>query len=145
MATKQELRAEIESLKVENSELRMAEFSLKRQRENLESQLVEAEEKIKALLIENDTLTHTPEFAADTQAAFDRGKNDGVRSLAWRTQSDMVNFVNDMYVEMNNLLNKYTRGLSFEMFLGNVEEASGEVNLPDTDKVRDMIANRAKV
>jgi hypothetical protein len=105
----------------------------------LEDQLEKAEIKIKSLYAENDVLTHTPEISADTTAAFERGRQDGVRSLSHKATSDMLSLGNDMYDAINDIIRKYTRDLTVASFLGTVEEAQVVSDLPDTDFAQDML------
>jgi len=90
-------------------------------------------------------LVHTPEFAADTESAFNRGRHDGIRSLTYKAQKDMLSLSNEIIDNMNELVNKYTRALTLDIFLGKVEPAQNAKKLPDTDFAKNLITDRYKI
>lgn len=101
--------------------------------ERLEKEIAAAKNDIQRLYAENEKLYHTPEFAADTKSAVDRGRQEGIRSISQRAQNDMLAMLNDMYVEMERIAHKYTRDLTFDIFTDNVEPPQDAKSLPDTE------------
>jgi hypothetical protein len=124
---------ELKDTKWELEEARLGMARWQSEALTLRQKLSETEKKIRELYNENDALIHTPEFAADTKAAVDRGRQDGIRSLSQRAQNDMMNMLNDMYVQMEKIANKYTRELTYDVFTGNVEAPQDAKKLPDTE------------
>lgn len=113
--------------------------------QRLEDELEKAEQKIRDLYAANDELIHTPEFAADTEAAFERGRQDGIRSVVSRANNDTVALGNALAVELNTLVNKFTRGLTYDMMFTRLEEESTVEELPDTDFTKNMLAKIDKI
>jgi chromosome segregation ATPase len=89
-------------------------------------------------------LIHTPEFAADTESAFDRGRQDGVRSLVYSAQGKLVDMQKEIEVLVQSLVRKYSRDMSWDLFHGGYP-SSEEVKLPDTDFTRKLLDNAEKL
>jgi chromosome segregation ATPase len=113
--------------------------------ESLEEKIEARDKKIKELHKEIDGLIHTPEFAADTEAAFNRGRQEGVRSLASTANNYLFAMAEDTVSNMNRIVNKYTRELTSNLFLGTVLEEDVISDLPDTDFAKDLVAGLNKV
>lgn len=113
--------------------------------EELHEQASDYRAQIGALTNEIDLLIHTPEFAADTEGAFDRGRNDGVRSLASTANNYMYAMAEETVAHMNRIVNKYTRELTAQLFLGSVLEEDVVKELPDTDFAKNLVAGLEKV
>ena len=133
------LRLEIKALKDHISYLERArtfyEAALEKQRDKVSL----LEQKVRDLHRETEQMYHTPEFAADTKSAVDRGRQEGVRSMSQRAQNDMLAMLNDMYVEMEKIAHKYTRDLTYDVFTDNLEEPQNAKSLPDTEFAEDMV------
>lgn len=131
-----------------NGELSAANAEIARQIhmiEALEEKVEARNDTIKDLHNEIDRLIHTPEFAADTEAAFDRGRNEGVRSLASTANNYMYAMAEETVVHMNQLVNKYTRELTSQLFLGTVLPEELVRELPDTDFTKSLLDNLPKI
>lgn len=112
---------------------------------DLRAKLEESQKRVKQLHVENDELIHTPEFAADTKSAIDRGRQEGVRSMSQRAQNDMMSMLNDMYAEMEKIAHKYTRDLTYDVFTANVEAPQSAKSLPDTEFANILVQKAVKL
>lgn len=110
-----------------------------------EQSLERAESKIAELYAANDNLIHTPEFKADTEAAFDRGRQDGIRSLSGTAQNSLFLLADEVVSKLNELVNKYTRDLAMTKFTGILEQPETVKDLPDTDFTQNMLADIKKI
>jgi hypothetical protein len=139
-----QVREELAITKTELEETRLGQARWRLEALDLRTKLEESTKRVKQLYAENDELIHTPEFAADTQSAVDRGRQDGIRSLSQRAQKDMMSMLNDMYLEMEKIANKYTRDLTYDVFTGNVEAPQDAKTLPDTEFAQSLVAKAVK-
>ena len=129
---KSELRNKLRNKDIALDMYRQDEEAYKRKIASLEAQLATAKNDIQKLYAENEKLYHTPEFAADTKSAVDRGRQEGIRSMSQRAQNDMLAMLNDMYESMEKIAHQYTRDLTYDLFTGTFEEPQDAKTLPDT-------------
>lgn len=136
---------QIDSLTAELSEANITIRRLTNRIDELNEQASDYRERIDALTNEIDQLIHTPQFAADTEAAFNRGRNEGVRSLASTANNYMYAMAEETVIHMNKIVNKYTRELTYQLFQGIVLEEDVVSELPDTDFAKNLIAGLEKI
>jgi chromosome segregation ATPase len=142
--SKQTKSEQIEALTAEKAELNSTIYGLESRVKSLDFKLEAAEKTIQELYTEIDQLIHTPKFAADTEAAFDRGRQDGVRSLVYSAQDKLVDMQQEIEVLVQSLVRKYSRDMSWDLFQGNYP-TSEDVKLPETDFTHNLLANAEKL
>jgi len=139
------LTDQIEMLKLDIKNLKEKNSRLTNNNMRLQERLYQADISIEALYAENDALIHTPQFAVDTEGAFDRGRQDGIRSLSSTTNNYLYAMAEETIQAMNQIVNKYTRDLALTMFLGTVEPEELVNDLPETDFTAELLANALKM
>lgn len=128
MTSKQELKEKIIQLNRDN-------YNNKLKLASQEMMLKARDEKIKSLTTEIDLIVHTPEFAADTESAYERGSAQAARSVAYNNILYSLDIVTELRAKLDELEQKYRRDTAYDMFVGSqpsTENATSS-DLPDTD------------